>query len=68
MAAPSTTPDWLLAKDAALCPCGCIGKRRKGSYVQKTLTGGAGLLRQVMFSDETSAAPGLLQKLDRGPS
>jgi cobalt ECF transporter T component CbiQ len=64
MAAPATTPDWLLAKDAALCPCGCIGKRRKGSYVQKTLTGGADLLRQVMFSDETSAAPGLLQRLD----
>jgi cobalt ECF transporter T component CbiQ len=64
MAAPTTTPDWLLAKDVALCPCGCIGKRRKGSYVQKTLTGGADLLRQVMFSDDTSAAPGLLQKLD----
>jgi cobalt/nickel transport system permease protein len=64
MAAPATTPDWLLAKDAALCPCGCIGKRRKGSYVQKTLTGSAALLRQVMFSDDTSTAPGLLQKLD----
>lgn len=62
---PATaTPDWLLAKDAALCPCGCIGRRRKGSYVQKTLTGGADLLRQVMFSDETSATPGLLQRLD----
>jgi cobalt ECF transporter T component CbiQ len=64
MAAPARTPDWLLAKDVALCPCGCIGKRRKGSYVQKTLTGGADLLRQVMFSDDTSSAPGLLQKLE----
>src|SRR5689334_534471 len=64
MAAPTSTPDWLLAKDVALCPCGCIGKRRKGSYVQKTLTGGAGLLRQVIFSDDTSAIPGLLQRLD----
>ena len=64
MAAPTSTPDWLLARDVALCPCGCIGKRRKGSYVQKTLTGGAGLLRQVIFSDDTSAIPGLLQKLD----
>lgn len=62
---PATaTPDWLLAKDAALCPCGCIGRRRKGSYVQKTLTGGADLLRQVMFSDDTSSTPGLLQRLD----
>jgi cobalt/nickel transport system permease protein len=64
MAAATSTPDWLLAKDVALCPCGCIGKRRKGSYVAKTLTGGAGLLRQVIFSDDTSAIPGLLQKLD----
>jgi cobalt/nickel transport system permease protein len=32
-----------------MCPCGCIGKRKEGSYVEKTLNGGAGLLRQVMF-------------------
>jgi cobalt ECF transporter T component CbiQ len=63
MAAP-TTPAWLLAKDAALCPCGCIGKRRKGSYLQKTLTGGAALLRRVIFSEDTSSAAGLLQRLD----
>ncbi|HTZ43060.1 MAG TPA: cobalt ECF transporter T component CbiQ [Jatrophihabitans sp.] len=60
----TATPDWLLARDAALCPCGCIGKRRKGSYVQKTLTGGADLLRQVMFSDDTSSAAGLLQRVE----
>jgi cobalt/nickel transport system permease protein len=64
MTAATRTPDWLLAKEAALCPCGCIGKRRKGSYVQKTLTGGADLLRQVMFSDDTSSVSGLLQRLD----
>ena len=64
MTSAARTPDWLLANDAALCPCGCIGKRRKVSYVQKTLTGGTDLLRQVMFSDESSAAPGLLQRLE----
>ncbi|MEO9240773.1 MAG: cobalt ECF transporter T component CbiQ, partial [Jatrophihabitantaceae bacterium] len=58
------TPDWLLSRDVALCPCGCIGKRRKGSYLQKTLTGAADLLRQVMFSDDSSSQPGLLQRLD----
>lgn len=58
------TPDWLLRREAALCPCGCIGKRRKGSYIQKTINGGADLLRQVMFSDDTSAQPGLLQRID----
>lgn len=58
------TPDWLLNREVALCPCGCIGKRRKGSYVEKTLTSGADLLRQVMFSDDTSSQPGLLQRID----
>lgn len=64
MATSTRTPDWLLAKEPALCPCGCIGKRRKASYVQKTLTGGADVLRQVMFSDDTSSMAGLLQRLD----
>jgi cobalt/nickel transport system permease protein len=64
MTASTATPGWLLAKQPALCPCGCIGKRRKGSYVQKTLTGGADLLRQVMFSDDTSSTAGLLQRLE----
>jgi len=58
------TPDWLLSQPAALCPCGCIGRRRKGSYLGKTLTGGADLLRQVMFAEDASAEPGLLQRLD----
>ncbi len=64
MSTPTTAPEWLLNRDAALCPCGCIGKRRKGSYVEKTLTSGADVLRQVMFSDGTSAQSGLLQHID----
>ena len=63
-AVPGTTPDWLLNREAALCPCGCIGKRRKGSFVEKTLNGGAGLLRQVMFSGDTAAQSGVLQRID----
>jgi cobalt/nickel transport system permease protein len=59
-----STPDWLIQRETALCPCGCIGKRKKTSYVEKTLTGGAGLLRQVMFSEDTAGQPGLLQRLD----
>ncbi|HEY0398890.1 MAG TPA: cobalt transporter CbiM [Acidimicrobiia bacterium] len=60
----SATPAWLLGAEVGLCPCGCIGKRRKGSFVEKTLDGGAGLLRQAMFSDDTAAEPGLLQRID----
>jgi cobalt ECF transporter T component CbiQ len=58
------TPDWLLAPEVGLCPCGCIGKRRKGSYLAKTLAGGADLVRRTMFSDESAGRPGLLQRLD----
>ncbi len=57
-------PAWLLQREVALCPCGCIGKRRKGSYVAKTLSGASGVLRQAMSSDDIAAQPGLLQRLD----
>lgn len=58
------TPSWLLEGEVGLCPCGCIGKRRKVSYVEKTLRGTTALLRQVMFSEETAGRRGLLQRVD----
>jgi cobalt/nickel transport system permease protein len=58
------TPDWLLRGEVAMCPCGCIGKRRKGSFVEKTLTASADLLRQVMFSEDVALQEGLLQRRD----
>ena len=57
-------PDWLLQGEVALCPCGCVGRRKKVGFVEKTLNGGAGLLRQVMFGDDVAAQGGLLQRLD----
>jgi cobalt ECF transporter T component CbiQ len=62
--AAQTTPNWLLQPEVGLCPCGCIGKRRKGNFVEKTMSGTAGLLRQAMFSEDAAAEPGLLQRLD----
>jgi len=61
---PRQTPQWLVQSEVAMCPCGCIGKRRKGSFVAKTLDGASGLLRQAMFSEDVAAQPGLLQRLD----
>jgi cobalt/nickel transport system permease protein len=61
---PSTTPEWLLRGEVALCPCGCIGKRRKGSFVEKTINGSAGVLRQAMFGDDVAQRRGFLQRLD----
>jgi cobalt ECF transporter T component CbiQ len=62
----STTqaPAWLLQGEVAMCPCGCIGQRKKGSFVERTLTGGADLLRQVMFSEDVAMRDGLLQRID----
>lgn len=57
-------PDWLLQSEVAMCPCGCIGKRKKGSFLEKTIRGGAGLLQQVMFSEDVADQRGLLQRID----
>jgi cobalt/nickel transport system permease protein len=57
-------PQWLLQQDVALCPCGCVGKRKKGSYLAKTLQGGARLMHQVLFSEDVAKAGGLLQRVD----
>jgi cobalt/nickel transport system permease protein len=62
MTAPA--PQWLLQPELGLCPCGCIGKRRKGSFVARTLEGATGVLRQAMFAEEIAASKGLLQRLD----
>lgn len=58
------TPDWLLRGEVGLCPCGCLGKRKKGSFVEKTLRSSADLLRQAMFSEDVAGRPGLLQSID----
>lgn len=57
-------PQWLLQQDMALCPCGCIGKRKKGSYLTKTIQGGSKLLQQVMFGEDVASARGVLQRID----
>jgi len=57
-------PDWLTRSEVGLCPCGCIGKRRKGSFVGKTIDGASGLMRQALFSEDVAGQPGLLQRVD----
>jgi len=57
-------PDWLIRAEVGLCPCGCIGKRRRGSFVEKTLHGATTVMRQTMFGEEAATAEGLLQALD----
>lgn len=57
-------PDWLLAQDVTMCPCGCVGQRRRGSFLTKTIQGASRLLQQVMFGDDVASGPGLLQRID----
>jgi cobalt/nickel transport system permease protein len=63
-AGATATPSWLLSDTVGMCPCGCIGKRTRGSFVEKTLTAGSAVMRQAMFGDDLATAPGLLQRID----
>jgi len=60
----TATPAWLVQGEVALCPCGCIGKRKKGSFVEKTLSGASSVMRQAMFGEDVAAQNGLLQRID----
>jgi cobalt ECF transporter T component CbiQ len=53
-----------LQGEIGLCPCGCSGKRRKSGFVERTIAGGADLLRNAMFSEDLSSERGLLQRLE----
>jgi cobalt/nickel transport system permease protein len=60
----STTPAWMLQREVALCPCGCIGKRSKTNFIDKTIAGASGVMRQALFTEDIAAKPGLLQRID----
>jgi cobalt/nickel transport system permease protein len=60
----TTTPAWLLEPQIGLCPCGCIGRRRRGNFVAETIEGSARVMGQALFAEDTAAAPGLWQGLD----
>ena len=60
----SSTPAWLLQREVALCPCGCIGKRSKANFIDKTIVGASGVMRQALFTDDIAAQPGLMQRID----
>lgn len=60
----ASAPGWLLQGEVGLCPCGCVGKRKKGSFVEKTIGGASGLMRQAMFSEDMAAQRGFLQRVE----
>ncbi len=62
--APTATPTWLVQGEVGLCPCGCIGKRKKGSFLEKTIAGASNVMRSAMFGDDVASLRGLLQRID----
>ena len=60
----ASAPDWLLREEVGLCPCGCVGRRSRRGFVEKTLTGGADVVRQALFSEDISSRRGLLQSIE----
>lgn len=58
------TPDWLITSQVGLCPCGCIGRRKPGSFIDRTIGGGAALMQNALFSDDLSKRSGLLQSVE----
>jgi cobalt ECF transporter T component CbiQ len=64
MSAATKAPAWLLEGEVGLCPCGCIGRRRKGRFVEKTITGASGVVRRAMFAEDVAERPGLLQRIE----
>jgi cobalt ECF transporter T component CbiQ len=60
----TATPAWLLETEVGLCPCGCIGRRRKRSYITKTINGATVVLHQAMYAEDRAAEGGVLQRLD----
>lgn len=58
------TPAWLVTQEVGLCPCACAGRRRKGSFVDKTIAGAARVMRDALFADDVAAQRGLLQAVE----
>ncbi len=65
MNSKNQVPDWLLnSGKIGMCPCECIGKRKKGSFLEKTINDIARLLKEVIFFEDIAFQNGFLQKLD----
>jgi cobalt/nickel transport system permease protein len=57
-------PVWLQESNVGMCPCGCIGKRSKKNFVEKTLLDLSKVVRETIFSENIARSHGVLQVLD----
>lgn len=58
-------PEWLLnSGEIGMCPCGCIGKKKKVRFLEKTINDITKFLKEVIFFEDIAFQEGFLQKLD----
>lgn len=58
-------PEWMLEnRSAGLCRCGCMGVKKKVSFLEKTINDVAGILKESIFSEQLAGVNGMLQKID----
>ena len=57
-------PTWLQESNVGMCPCGCIGKRSKKNFLEKTLHDFSRVVRETIFSETIARSQGLLQTLN----
>jgi cobalt/nickel transport system permease protein len=50
--------------EIGLCPCGCVGRRRRTNYLAASLNGLSAKLHDALGADDLSSADGWLQQLD----
>lgn len=61
---PGMAPSWLLRPQLGPAACGCAGKLRRGSFLEKTIAGSVEMLRNTILSQEMASRDGLLQRRD----
>lgn len=65
MSAPRPeTPAWLLRPEPGLCACGCVGRRRRGSFLDATLRATTAAVARVLFDDDEASLDLPLQRID----
>jgi cobalt/nickel transport system permease protein len=57
-------PEWLLRPEPGLRASGKTGSRRRRGFLERTLEGGASVLRQAVFGQDMAERDGFLQRLD----
>lgn len=57
-------PIWLQESNIGMCPCGCVGKRSKKNFVEKTLVDLSKVVQETIFSENIARTRGFLQALD----